>query len=166
MDSRFYVPEDLMVKVDRASMAVSLEVRSPLLDHVLFDAAARIPISQRFDGRRGKLPFREALEADLGSGYVDRPKSGFAVPLGEWFKGPLREKMRDTLLDSTGIVHGLIPRKDVERLITMHSADRATNPIDSGVCTRFSAGTICSFGHRYAPATEGIVENVQNGDYG
>jgi len=120
VDSRFYVPEDLMVKVDRASMAVSLEVRSPLLDHLLFEAAARIPLVLRFDGRLGKIPFRRSLEADLGSDFVDRPKSGFAVPLGAWFKGPLRDQMHDTLLDPAGIVSDIVPRQDVARLIRMH----------------------------------------------
>jgi asparagine synthase (glutamine-hydrolysing) len=124
VESQFYVPEDLMVKVDRASMAVSLEARAPLLDHHLFEAAASVPLASRFNGRLGKLPFRTLLEADLGSEFVNRPKSGFAVPLGMWFKGPLREESRETLLDPLGIVTEILPRREVEALIEMH--DRGT----------------------------------------
>jgi asparagine synthase (glutamine-hydrolysing) len=120
VDSQFYVPEDLMVKVDRASMAVSLEVRSPLLDHHLFDAAARIPLRLRFDGVRGKLPFRTRLAADLGAAFVDRRKSGFAVPLGAWFRGPLRDEAHQTLLDPAGIVSTILHRRDIEGLLSMH----------------------------------------------
>jgi asparagine synthase (glutamine-hydrolysing) len=120
VDSRFYIPEDLMVKVDRASMAVSLEARAPLLDHVLFDAAARIPLGLRFDGRLGKLPFRTSLTADLGAAFVNRPKQGFAVPLGAWFRGPLREQLHATLLDPDGIVADILPRQKAQTLIDMH----------------------------------------------
>src|SRR5262249_24079972 len=80
-DCQLYVPEDLMVKVDRATMAVSLESRAPLLDHRLFEAAYALPFSDRFDGQRGKLPFRRLLTQDLGADAVERPKRGFGIPL-------------------------------------------------------------------------------------
>lgn len=119
-DRRFYLPEDLMVKVDRTSMRVSLEVRAPLLDHKLFELAARMPLEYRFDGKRGKLPFRRILAKELGIGFVDRPKRGFSVPLGKWFRGALRDELRDTLLASSGIVASLFDRRKVRRLIETH----------------------------------------------
>jgi len=119
-DRRFYIPEDLMVKVDRASMRVSLEARAPLLDHKLFELVARMPLETRFDGKVGKLPFRRMLAGKLGSDFVKRPKRGFSVPLGKWFRDELRDELRDTLLERDGIVRSLISRKDVERIIDAH----------------------------------------------
>jgi asparagine synthase (glutamine-hydrolysing) len=119
-DRRFYIPEDLMVKVDRASMRVSLEARAPLLDHKLFELVAKMPLETRFNGRVGKLPFRRMLAGKLGSDFVKRPKRGFSVPLGKWFRNELRDELRDTLLERDGIVTSLISRKDIERIIDTH----------------------------------------------
>jgi asparagine synthase (glutamine-hydrolysing) len=119
-DRRFYIPEDLMVKVDRASMRVSLEARAPLLDHKLFELVARMPLETRFDGKVGKLPFRRMLAGQLGGDFVDRPKRGFSVPLGKWFRDELRDELRDTLLERDGIVGSLFSRRDVERIIETH----------------------------------------------
>jgi asparagine synthase (glutamine-hydrolysing) len=122
IDCQLYVPEDLMVKVDRATMAVSLESRAPLLDHRLFEAAFALPFGSRFDGRRGKLPFRRLLMQDLGTDAVERPKQGFGIPLGTWFRGPLKEYMRGALLDPNGLILQLFPRTAIENLIQMHMA--------------------------------------------
>jgi asparagine synthase (glutamine-hydrolysing) len=119
-DRRFYLPEDLMVKVDRTSMRVSLEARAPLLDHKLFELAARMPLECKFDGARGKLPFRRVLAKELGTEFVERPKRGFAVPLGKWFRDELRDELRDTLLASNGIVDTLFDRRKVRRLVESH----------------------------------------------
>jgi asparagine synthase (glutamine-hydrolysing) len=116
-DSRYYIPEDLMVKVDRASMAVSLESRAPLLDHKLFELVARMPLWTRFDGTRGKLPFRRMLGRELGRPFVNRRKMGFAVPLKRWFSNELRGDLRDTLLASDGITAELFSRKAVAKLV-------------------------------------------------
>ena len=120
MDRQFYIPEDLAVKVDRTSMSVSLEARAPLLDHKLFELVARMPLATRFDGREGKLPFRRILSRELGEDFVDRPKQGFAIPLGRWFRGRLRDQLNDTLLQSGGIVTSLFSRGGVEKLIDNH----------------------------------------------
>ncbi len=99
IDTQQYLPEDLMVKVDRASMAVSLESRAPLLDHRLFELAAQMPLSKKFNGVHGKLPFRKILTSEIGSNFVNRPKMGFSVPLGKWFRGHLRDAVNDTVLN-------------------------------------------------------------------
>lgn len=91
VDIKTYLPDDILAKVDRASMAVSLEVRAPLLDHHLMETAARIPSPLKLCGRTGKYIFKKALEPLLPAGVLCRPKQGFAVPLDRWFRGELRE---------------------------------------------------------------------------
>jgi asparagine synthase (glutamine-hydrolysing) len=89
-DAMGYLPGDVLCKVDRASMAVSLETRVPLLDHRVAEVAARIPIGMKVSGGSGKAILRKLLYRHVPRELVDRPKSGFAVPVGEWIKGPLR----------------------------------------------------------------------------
>ncbi len=119
-DCRFYVPEDLMVKVDRASMNVSLESRAPLLDHKLFELVGRMPLQTRFDGTARKLPFRRILAADLGQEFVERPKKGFSIPLGQWFRHELYEELNDTLLGRNGLTTSLMSRGALQKLIANH----------------------------------------------
>ena len=90
-DTVEYLPDDILVKVDRASMSVALEVRPPLLDHRVLELAWRMPLSQKIQGRRGKLPLRELLSRRLPAELFERPKTGFAIPLGDWLRGPLRD---------------------------------------------------------------------------
>ena len=102
MDSLTYLPDDILCKVDRASMSTSLETRVPFLDTKVIEVAARIPLTMNIDGRRGKVPLRTLLEKYIPSNLIDRPKSGFAIPIGDWLRGPLRE-WAESLLDSTSI---------------------------------------------------------------
>lgn len=90
LDLAAYLPDDILVKVDRASMAVGLEAREPLLDHRLFELAVRIPLVQRMQGVQTKWPLRGVLHRYVPRELVDRPKMGFGVPLHEWLVGPLR----------------------------------------------------------------------------
>jgi asparagine synthase (glutamine-hydrolysing) len=101
-DAVSYLPDDILCKVDRASMAVSLETRVPFLDHRVAELAARIPISMKIRGRCGKYILRKLLGSYLPKEMIDRPKSGFAIPVGEWIKGPLRDWAED-LLDPRSI---------------------------------------------------------------
>jgi asparagine synthase (glutamine-hydrolysing) len=100
LDVKTYLPEDICVKVDRASMAVSLEVRSPLLDHTLMELAARIPSSAKLRHGSGKYVFKKAVEEMLPAGFLNRRKQGFGLPVAEWFRGVLKEFAQDTLFDS------------------------------------------------------------------
>ena len=93
LDAVSYLPEDILTKVDRASMAVGLETRCPLLDHRVAEIALRLPLEARTDGRQGKLPLRRLLDKRVPRELIERPKMGFGVPLSDWLRGPLRERM-------------------------------------------------------------------------
>jgi asparagine synthase (glutamine-hydrolysing) len=91
VDMKTYLVDDILVKVDRASMANSLEVRSPLLDHKLMELIARMPSSLKLHNGQGKYIFKKALQTILPSTILNRPKQGFAVPVAEWFRGELKD---------------------------------------------------------------------------
>jgi asparagine synthase (glutamine-hydrolysing) len=91
LDTVSYLPDDILVKVDRATMAVSLESRAPLLDHRVYELAWRIPVRERARGGQGKLPLRRLLGRFLPPALFERPKMGFGVPIEQWLRGPLRE---------------------------------------------------------------------------
>jgi asparagine synthase (glutamine-hydrolysing) len=96
-DAVSYLPDDILCKVDRAAMAVSLETRVPYLDHRVAELAARIPLHMKVRGGRGKHILRELLYRELPRKLFDRPKAGFAIPVGEWINGPLRPWAEDLL---------------------------------------------------------------------
>jgi asparagine synthase (glutamine-hydrolysing) len=97
VDMKTYLVDDILVKVDRASMANSLEVRSPLLDHKLMELIARMPSSLKLHNGQGKYIFKKALRAILPPVILNRPKQGFAVPVAEWFRSDLKEFAHDAL---------------------------------------------------------------------
>ena len=101
-DAVSYLPDDILCKVDRASMAVSLETRVPFLDHRVAELAARIPLAMKLRGGTGKHILRKLLYREAPKELFERPKSGFGIPVGEWIKGPLRPWAED-LLDPAAI---------------------------------------------------------------
>jgi asparagine synthase (glutamine-hydrolysing) len=96
-DAVSYLPDDILAKVDRASMAVSLETRVPFLDHRVAELAARIPIDLKVRDGRGKYILRKLLYSLVPPKLVERPKAGFGIPVGEWIRGPLRPWAEDLL---------------------------------------------------------------------
>jgi asparagine synthase (glutamine-hydrolysing) len=105
LDVKTYLTDDICVKVDRASMAVSLEVRSPLLDHRFMELAARIPSGLKFRSGEGKYIFKRAVAPFVPSGFLQRPKQGFAAPVAEWFRRELRDWAQDTLFEADGLLN-------------------------------------------------------------
>ncbi len=105
LDTHFYLPGDVLVKVDRASMFSSLEVRSPLLDRRVIEAAWRLPIEDKVFGQggRGKRPLYDLLCKYVPQELVDRPKQGFTPPIGQWLKGPLKGWAEELLHTETGL---------------------------------------------------------------
>jgi asparagine synthase (glutamine-hydrolysing) len=123
LDVETYLPGDLLLKADIASMAHSLELRSPLLDHEVLELGISLPDSLR--GRRGKEALRQAFAPDLPPEVAGRRKTGFGVPIARWFRGELRELAGDLLLDETARRRGQLRPRAVDRLLREHAEGRA-----------------------------------------
>lgn len=111
-----YLPDDILVKIDRASMAHSLELRAPFLDYRLVETAWSMPIERKIAGGRGKLPLRALLDRYVPRALIERPKAGFAVPIGEWLREPLRPWAEDLLSPSRLSGDGFLDPASVRRL--------------------------------------------------
>ena len=98
LDLKTYLVGDINTKVDRASMAHSLEVREPLMDHPLVEWLATLPSDLKLKGNEGKHLLKTAMAPYLADEILHRTKQGFAVPLARWFRGPLRQRVRDAIL--------------------------------------------------------------------
>lgn len=120
-----YMPDDILVKVDRASMAVSLEARVPLIDHRLVEFALRLPVSLKTADGKTKLPLRHALWSHIPKTLVERPKKGFSVPMAGWLRGPLRDWAEELLSPATLASDGLLDAAALRRLWDDHQAGRA-----------------------------------------
>ena len=122
VDVESYLPCDILTKVDLASMAYGLEARSPFMDHRVVELAAQIPRPLKLRGRRGKRILVETFADLIPESIQTRPKMGFGVPVGEWFRGELREMLCDTLLDPRCLQRGYFDPTEVKRLIDEHTS--------------------------------------------
>jgi asparagine synthase (glutamine-hydrolysing) len=123
-DLNRYLPLDILTKVDRMTMAHSIEARPPLLDHKFVEFAATIPAKFRLNGRDTKYIFKKAMRGILPDSIIDRQKHGFAVPLARWFRGDLQGFARDVLLSPTCRDRGIFETRSVERLFQLHTRGR------------------------------------------
>lgn len=120
LDMKTYLVGDINTKVDRASMAHSLEVREPLMDHPLLEWLATLPMNLRVRGQEGKFLLKKAMEPKLPTDVLYRPKMGFAVPLARWFRGPLRERVRESILGERLQATGWFNRDYLQHLVDAH----------------------------------------------
>jgi asparagine synthase (glutamine-hydrolysing) len=122
LDYKTYLVGDINTKVDRASMAHSLEVREPLMDHCLVEWAATLPSAFKLQGGNGKRVFKKALEGRLPDDVLYRPKMGFAVPLARWFRGPLRARLRSALTEGPLAETGWFDAAAIRQLLDQHDS--------------------------------------------
>jgi asparagine synthase (glutamine-hydrolysing) len=119
-DIEILLPDDFLTKVDRASMAVGLEVRPPLVDHEFLELSARIPSSLKVRGGETKWLFKQMCDSWLPDTVVHRPKQGFDLPIDAWLRGPLRDVFEATVLTPSAPVNGLIDPAPVRQLYHRH----------------------------------------------
>jgi len=124
MDQMLYLPDDILVKVDRASMAVGLETRAPLLDYRLAEFMSTVPENLRYRNGIKKYLLKQAVRAKLPAEIVHRPKMGFAVPLKHWFCGQAAELVRDVLLSKSARERGIFRPQELQRLVDGHNGGR------------------------------------------
>ncbi len=120
-DTMTYLPNDLLVKVDIASMAVSLEARSPFLDHHVIEFAASLPEGLKLRGLTTKYLLKRVLKRLVPVENLERPKMGFGVPIGYWLRGEMQPFLRETLLSEKALARGLFRPEAVRRLIELHT---------------------------------------------
>jgi asparagine synthase (glutamine-hydrolysing) len=124
VDRRLWLPDDLLMKMDKMAMAASVEARVPLLDHPLVEWAARLPARFKVRGGEGKVLLKRLARRLLPREVVDRPKVGFTVPLAPWFRGPLRGLLTDTLLSSTALGRGYYDEAVLRGYVAEHVEGR------------------------------------------
>jgi len=120
-----YLPYDLLVKVDIASMVSALEARSPFLDHEVMEFAAQLPVGLKLRGSESKYLLKRAFADLLPHQVRNRGKLGFGVPVGTWFRGPLKSYLQDTLSSRIARERGLLNSAFIDRLIADHTSGRA-----------------------------------------
>jgi asparagine synthase (glutamine-hydrolysing) len=124
LDSRTYLPADILTKVDRMTMAVSLEARAPLLDYKLIEFAARIPAKLKLKDAATKYIFKKAVRPLVPAAILDRPKQGFGVPVDVWINNQLKRRIRETLLEKQTRERGIFNTNYVKILLEEHERGR------------------------------------------
>lgn len=124
LDMKTYLVGDILTKVDRASMAHSLEVRVPLLDHKFVEWISSLSPQMKLQGTEGKYIFKKSLQPYLSNDILYRKKMGFAVPLASWFRGPLRERVQNAILGDSLASTGIFERRFLQQIVEHHQSGR------------------------------------------
>ncbi len=124
VDAKVWLPDDLLLKADKMTMANSLELRVPFLDHKLVEFAASLPDNCKLNDGTGKALLRNAMRPVLPEAILKRPKKGFSVPISSWLRGPMREFTRDHLLSADSACNSWLDRGEVERIVEEHEQGR------------------------------------------
>jgi asparagine synthase (glutamine-hydrolysing) len=119
-DAKIWLPDDLLLKADKMTMANSLELRVPFLDHKLVEFAATLPADLKLRGGTGKYLLRQAMKNVLPKRIIHRPKRGFPVPTESWLRHDLKDFVHDTLLASDAACRGLMDSKIIEKIVRQH----------------------------------------------
>src|SRR5437899_6122072 len=119
-DTMTYLPNDLLVKMDIASMAVSLEARSPFLDHHVMEFAASLPEKMKLRGLTTKYLLKRVRKKLVPQGNLTRTKMGFGVPIGYWFRGPMQPFLRETLFSAKALSRGLFNADHLRQIVEPH----------------------------------------------
>jgi len=127
VDLKTYLPDDILVKVDRATMSVALEGRDPFLDHKIIEWTSKLPLEFKYRNRISKYLLRKILYKYVPKELVERPKQGFGVPIYEWFKGELKELYKEYLKEEQVKKEGLFNHKEIKRLLDDYLSDKGIN---------------------------------------
>jgi len=146
------LPDDYLVKVDRASMANGLEVRPPLLDHELLELTMTIPSRWKIRGGEGKWIMKQAFHADLPAGILKRPKAGFEIPVDDWLRGPLRPVFEEVVLNASAPVADLVDQSVARKLFEAHG--RGWSRHGSVLWTLLALGAWANRHMRSSPAAQ------------
>ena len=123
-DQKYFLPDDILNKVDRMSMAHSLEVRPPFLDHRIVEFAASLPPSLKMQGSRQKIVLKQLMKSRLPEMILRRKKVGFDIPAHEWLRGPLRELLLDTMQEGLAECKPLFRPGSIQELVRLHLGRR------------------------------------------
>jgi asparagine synthase (glutamine-hydrolysing) len=124
LDIKTYLPDDILVKVDRASMSTGLETRVPLLDHELIEWAWKLPFDKKLSSGKTKWALRQVLNNYVPEELIDRPKMGFGIPIDKWLSGELKEWGEDLLSEESLDKSNIFNKKMIKRLWDEHQSSK------------------------------------------
>lgn len=149
-DLHLWLPGDILTKVDRASMAASLETRAPMLDHLFVEWALQLPSALKLSGTTGKYLLKKALEPWVSDDILYRPKMGFSIPIAQWFRGPLYDQVRNAILGGALAETGMFDVAFMQTLLDQHNSGRRDHAVPLWSLLMFDAflrkihGTVAS----------------------